>query len=95
MSIRVTLADGTPLGKSLPQGEENRSKIRVTLPPPAPEPVPDVESSIPSPPPARVMAFWHHDEDAHLTSRPWRHMESPNEQAIREQAERDGSWAGL
>jgi hypothetical protein len=78
------------------------SKIRVTLADGAPD-VPQgkkikVTLSVPEasePPPARVMAFWHHDEDAHRASRPWRYQESPNEELIREQAERDGCWAGL
>jgi hypothetical protein len=46
------------------------------------------------PVPAKVMAFWNYDEDAHRARAPWRYQENPNEQAIREQAERDGAWTG-
>jgi hypothetical protein len=74
-----------------------RPKIRAALEPiagndngngrPAPPP--------PEPIPARVMRFWNYDEDAHRAMTPWRYAESPNEQAVREAAESDGSWAGL
>jgi hypothetical protein len=103
MSIRVQLADGTPLGKDLPQGEGNRPKIRVTLdgqPVTPPLALPAPQGRLPAPEavepvPPKVLAFWNYDEDAHRADRPWRYQESPNEQTIREQAERDGCWAGL
>lgn len=76
MSIRVTLEDGTPL--------DNRSKIKVTLPPPAP--------LAPEPIPERIARFWYSEERARP---PWRYTESPEEQSAREQAERDGCWTGL
>ena len=90
MSIKVYL-DGQLM--SAPQGGKG-AKIRVTLndtvTPPLLLPAPQAAE----PPPAKVMAFWHHDEDAHQIDRPWRYAESPNEQAVREQAERDGAWTG-
>ena len=90
--IRVTLADGTPLGKDLDQGkEENRPKIKVTLPDAPPL---LLAPKAAEPPPPKVLAFWNYDEDAHRADRPWRYQESPNEELIREQAERDGCWAG-
>jgi hypothetical protein len=90
--IRVTLdetpallapqadAESSTTLASVPQGK----KIRVTLS--APEAV--------EPVPPKVMAFWNYDEDAHRADRPWRYQESPNEQAVREQAESDGAWTG-
>jgi hypothetical protein len=108
MSIRVTLDDGLPLGKTLPQGKKNRPKIRVTLDPAAPPPLlpapeaaeasvpqgrlPAPQAAKPFPIPAKVLAFWNYDEDAHRVGRPW--QESPAEQSVREQAERDGVWTG-
>jgi hypothetical protein len=98
--IRVTLAGDTPdvpLGKNLPQGR----KIRVTLDPASPplllspeasEPRP--KAAAPFPVPAKVLAFWNYDENAHQIDRPWCYAESPNEQSVREQAERDGVWTG-
>jgi hypothetical protein len=79
MSIRVQLGDGTPEDR-----HENRPKIRVRLP--APE--------APEPPPPKVMAFWNYDEDARRARAPWRYAESPAEQSMREQLERDGAWTG-
>jgi hypothetical protein len=61
--------------------------IRVTL---------DGQRNLPTPTaepiPAKVLAFWHAED---RSPPPWRYSESPNEQLIREQAERDSSWAGL
>ena len=88
MSIKVRLASDAP---------EERSKIRVTLDgqPLTPLQLPPLAPKAPEPLPARVAAFWFFDEDAHRASRPWRDAESPNEQAVREQLEGNGSWAGL
>jgi hypothetical protein len=100
MSIKVQLASDAP------QGQENRPKIRVTLddgqPPllPSPQaelPMPQGRLSAPQaakPVPPRVLAFWNFDEDKHRAQTPWRYVESPNEQAVREQAERNGAWTG-
>jgi hypothetical protein len=48
----------------------------------------------PEPRPPEVMAFWHFDEDARRISAPWRYVESPNEEALREQAENNGCRTG-
>jgi hypothetical protein len=48
----------------------------------------------PEPLPPRVAAFWNFDEDAHRARTPWRYAESPDEQAIREDAENRGCWTG-
>jgi hypothetical protein len=83
MSIRVTLADDAP---EVPQGQENRTKIKVTLPLSAVEPPPPRRESIP----ARVLAFWFSED---RTPPPWR-LESSEDRQSREQAERDGCWTG-
>jgi hypothetical protein len=59
-----------------------RPRIRITLVP------------VPDPVPPKVMAFWNYDEDEHRLARPWRYQESPNEELIREQLERNGCWTG-
>jgi hypothetical protein len=91
MSIRVQLVSDAP------PGQVNRPKIRVTLDgqPLTPFQLPPLLApKAPEPLPPKVKAFWDYDEDAHRASRPWRYMENPNEQAVREQAERDGAWTG-
>jgi hypothetical protein len=65
---------------TLEDGLPQGKKIRVQLPPQAAEP-----------PPPKVLAFWYAED---RPPPPWRYAESPEEQAIREQAERDGSWTG-
>jgi hypothetical protein len=86
MSMRVTLDGHTPPRLPAPEPEpeggkgDKGAKIRVTLPPPAPEP-----------PTAKVMAFWFAED---RQPPPWR-IESSEDRATREQAERDGAWAGL
>jgi hypothetical protein len=94
MSIKVRL--GPP---EVGLRQENRPKIRVRLPgtngAQNGHSLPRLPALVePEPIPERIKRFWDFDEDAHRARKPWRYVESPDEQSMREQAENNGAWAG-